>query len=229
MEKINPFIVGSRIKTERATRGFNQQQFGEKIGIQQSAVSAIEKGDRLPTIEQLMSIMELFGRSADFWLFGDVKSINYEQLGTHSEGHMVADSAEIRYQSTVKMPVRALAGAGNPCDLEQLTPIGHITIEADYDGPNIVALQIRGNSMEPNIMNGAHVGVDRTDREIISGQLYAIYIPYEGIVVKRIFVGPELIKIKSDNPAFPDHDLSIDRINWDTFVQGRVKWVLQKY
>lgn len=83
--------------------------------------------------------------------------------------------------------------------------------------------------MEPTIMNGSHVGVDIAEKEIISGQLYAVYIPHEGIVVKRIWIGPELVKIASDNPAAPDHDMMNERINWDTFVQGRVKWTLQRY
>jgi len=129
----------------------------------------------------------------------------------------------------VTMPVRATAGAGYPNCIESLEPIGQITVQRNYDGPNIQVLKVRGNSMEPTIIDGAYIGIDITDKHIISGQLYAVYIPHEGIVVKRIWMGPELVKLESDNKLAPTHDMSIDRIDWETFVQGKVKWVLQEY
>jgi len=206
--------IGERIRIVRGNK--SGSEFGKSIGVSTNMISNYEKGQAWPKAQTLARIIELSRKSADWLLYGN-------------EDDAVAIEGVGACLDIITIPVRAMAGAGDPCDLDQLEPIGHITIESEYNGPSITALLIRGTSMEPNIMNGAHVGVDRTDREIISGQLYAIYIPHEGIVVKRIFVGPELVKIKSDNPTFPDHDMSIDRINWDTFVMGRVKWVLQKY
>ena len=129
----------------------------------------------------------------------------------------------------ITMPVRALGGAGDPCDLQSLEPVRYISVHKDYDGPHIQVVEVRGRSMEPSIMNGAMVGVDVSDKHIESGELYACYIPHEGIVVKRIIMSPETVTIHSDNKNHGDQVVMIDRINWDTFICGRVRWVLQKY
>lgn len=206
--------MGERIRQVRG--GTSGEDFGALLGVSNSMVSVYERGEGWPKPPTLAKIIELSGKDANWLLFGygdDKTSI----------------IAEVQEQYTVSMPVRAMAGAGSPCCIDQMEPIGHIRVDAKYNGPNIHVIEIRGTSMEPTLVDGAHVGVDISDKEIISGQMYAIYIPHEGIVVKRIWLGPELVKIKSDNVLAPDHDMSIDRINWDTFVQGRVKWVIQNY
>lgn len=206
--------IGRRIKLIRGKR--NGEDFGMLIGVSKATVSVYERGDGWLRPETLSKLIDLSGKDADWLLYGrgdDQESIVAEQAPAY----------------TVTMPVRAMAGAGSPCCIEQMEPIGYIRVEPEYDGPNIQVVKIRGTSMEPSIVDGAHVGIDVTDKEVISGQMYAVYMPHEGIVVKRIWIGPELVKIRSDNPQAPDHDMSIERINWETFVQGKVKWVLQKY
>lgn len=204
--------IGARIRSVRDER--TGIEFGKLIGVSNQSVCAYESGAVWPKPQTLAKIIELSGKSADWLLFG-----------IEPDAGSVAEPRP----HTIAMPVRAMAGAGDPCDLDQLEPIGLIHIPIEYNGPTITVLQIRGTSMEPHIKDGAHVGIDRADRRIISGELYAIYIPHEGIVVKRLYLGPEQITIKSDNPLFPDQVMSIDKINWDTFVQGRVKWGFLMY
>jgi len=215
METVDAKKIGNKIRDKRLESKQSQTALAESLGTHQSMISSLENGERLPDIEFVVRFAGLFGVSID-WIVAD----NMEPIST---------VAEPQEEYTVTMPVKAMAGAGNPCCIDQLEPIGHITLDKSYDGPNIQVLLIRGNSMEPTIMDGSYVGIDVTTKEIISGQMYAVFIPHEGIVVKRIWIGPELIKISSDNPGAPDHDMLADRINWDTFVQGRVKWTVQKY
>lgn len=205
--------IGRRIRQIRGE--LNGEAFGKILGLSRAQISVYERGEGWPNREALDKILTYGRKSADWLLYGK-----------GDENTIVAEPPE---QYSVTLPVRAMAGAGVPCCIDELEPIGSITLDKSYDGPNIHVLSIRGNSMEPTIMDGAHVGIDITAKEIISGQMYAVFIPHEGIVVKRIWLGPELIKISSDNPSAPDHDMIADRINWDTFVQGRVKWTVQKY
>lgn len=206
--------IGHRIRAIRGKR--NGDEFGEFIGVSRATVSVYERGEGWPRPETLDKIIQLSGKPADWLLYG------------RGDGELPV-VAEPQEEYTATMPVHALAGAGNPCCIDQLEPIGQIIVQKSYNGPNIHVVEIRGTSMEPTIMDGAHVGVDVTAKEIVSGQMYAVYIPHEGIVVKRIWIGPELVKIASDNPTAPDHDMLSERINWDTFVQGKVKWVIQEY
>lgn len=71
MRKSNSFEIGDRFKQLRINNGLNQTQFADKIGIQQSAVSAIEKGERLPTTDQIVTAANNFNVTSDWILFGD--------------------------------------------------------------------------------------------------------------------------------------------------------------
>lgn len=215
--KTDPKAIGARIKKVLEKKGLTQRALADLLGVTDPTVSAYIRGTSGIPAEVYSFLSELGDVSIDWLING--------RVFTGSATYV----SEAQEEYTVTMPVRTMAGAGQPHCIEQLEPIGYIRVEPEYDGPNIQVVKIRGTSMEPSIVDGAHVGIDVTDKEVISGQMYAVYMPHEGIVVKRIWIGPELVKIRSDNPQAPDHDMSIDRINWDTFVQGRVKWVLQKY
>ena len=130
--------------------------------------------------------------------------------------------------NNVEVNVFALAGAGNPNELLDMEPVAVIVIPLDFYKPSIVPVLIRGRSMEETILDGAIVGVDREDKWIISGEIYAIWIPHEGAVVKRLYLDTEKIICKSDNPKFGDIIVPLGRID-EHFIQGRVKWVIQKY
>jgi transcriptional regulator with XRE-family HTH domain len=59
-------------KRIRALRGFEmtQKEFGEKLGISQSMVSRLEKGE-IPSIELLLRISEVFEKPTDWILKGE--------------------------------------------------------------------------------------------------------------------------------------------------------------
>lgn len=60
--------IARRIRT---LRGFemNQEEFGEKLGISQSMVSRLEKGE-IPSVELLLRISDAFGKSTEWILRG---------------------------------------------------------------------------------------------------------------------------------------------------------------
>lgn len=107
--------------------------------------------------------------------------------------------------------------------------IGGIGISDILYKPGIVVFRVRGNSMSPTISDGALIGMDKGDRQIVSGDVYVVRCPYEGACIRRVFVDGDLIKLvpenrdhqattlKDVNPASPD------------FILGKVKWVIQKF
>lgn len=48
--------IGQRIRDQREDKDFTQGVLGEKVGLTKSAISKIEKGDQIPSIEQLADI-----------------------------------------------------------------------------------------------------------------------------------------------------------------------------
>jgi phage repressor protein C with HTH and peptisase S24 domain len=124
--------------------------------------------------------------------------------------------------------VYALAGAGPARDLVEHEPIEMIVIPKSFWKPSIAAIKVRGRSMEPLILDGAYLGIDREDKWIISGEIYAVWIPYEGAVIKRLYIDPEKITLRSDNKDFPEFSIPVKEASAE-MILGRVKWVLQQF
>jgi len=70
--RLNLREVGRRI---RELRGFDltQSEFARRIGITQSHLSALERGDNEPGAAVLLSISREFGKSVDWLLTGEEK------------------------------------------------------------------------------------------------------------------------------------------------------------
>lgn len=87
-----------------------------------------------------------------------------------------------------------------------------------------------GGSMWPKIQDGRDVLINTADTEPIDGKIYAICMPHDGLVLKRLVweyhpqAGMEVWIIRSDNPdktTFPDKILPPDD---RTRIAGRAVW-----
>lgn len=87
MHTIDPHKIGQRVKAVRIEHKLSQAIFAERLGLKQSAISAIEKGERVPTTEQIILAINEFGYTADWWLFGIDET-------TTGRPHTVADKIE---------------------------------------------------------------------------------------------------------------------------------------
>lgn len=76
-------ILGYRLRELRKENNMSQSDLGKLIGVTKVSVSGYEKGNRIPSLDILNSILDVFGVSADY-LMGreldvvceDNKSIN---------------------------------------------------------------------------------------------------------------------------------------------------------
>jgi transcriptional regulator with XRE-family HTH domain len=62
---------GERVKEVRKFRKMSMEQFGERLGVQKSAISKIEKGDRGLTEQMLKSICREFNVNEEWLRTGD--------------------------------------------------------------------------------------------------------------------------------------------------------------
>ncbi|WP_297137283.1 S24/S26 family peptidase [uncultured Desulfovibrio sp.] len=131
---------------------------------------------------------------------------------------------------SVAIHVYALAGAGPAFDLEENDPLATIRVPLEYAMQCDSALLVKGDSMAWTIKSGGVVGVIRRNFDFVSGEVYAVRLPYEGLSIKRVIVDAasgEYI-IRSDNPdkeKYPDRRLSITE--YADIILGRVVWVWQ--
>ncbi len=68
--RLDPTAIGHRI---REIRGFDltQAELGKILGITQAALSKLEKGQRLPTLEVLLKLRAFCGKSIDWMITGE--------------------------------------------------------------------------------------------------------------------------------------------------------------
>jgi phage repressor protein C with HTH and peptisase S24 domain len=79
-----------------------------------------------------------------------------------------------------------------------------------------------------DLLQGTFVGVDLQDREIVGDKTYAVWIPYEGVTIKLVYVDPEnnILLIQSENPKHPEQRLPVD--GRENLIASRVIWVMQE-
>ena len=69
--KVANSTIGSRIRKARDLSGLTQEELGEKIGIGDKSVSAIERNLNYPSLETLCKISTVLGVSCDYILMGE--------------------------------------------------------------------------------------------------------------------------------------------------------------
>ncbi len=238
--------IGKRIKGYRTSNGLKVKEFSEKIGISQGTLSDIENGKTKPSADTLSLII----RHTDInpnWLLTGHGAFTREPLASYhgrpvlkpipkaaqqKPGGKELSLREATYgEEFARVPVFTLAGARMPKEFSEYEPVETITLPADFSGPGIVTVKVRGRSMEPAIWDGAVAGVNTMVQNIVSGDIYAFWLPYEGAVIKRVFVGYEKLILRSDNPNFPPIELPRKELEADAGTYrllGRVDWIIQK-
>lgn len=204
-EQINLAIPG-RVK--------NVTELADKAGINQPNLSEFVNGNRksmnLETAWKILSVLGLEVRPKQEEILPGIQNLP---------------------EGLTPLPVYAVAGAGPAWDDEEIEPKFYIAVPKQYITKRISTLLVSGESMSPTILDNAVVGVNRDSAEIIQGKIYAVRLPYEGIVVKRIYLdhAKKCFILRSDNKngEFPDIEISFDE--GDTFIYGQVEWVLQSY
>jgi phage repressor protein C with HTH and peptisase S24 domain len=247
--------IAQRLYSLRSDASLSQAAFAAKIGIKQSTYNEIENEKREPSEPIIAAVCYRFPIN-EIWLrtgkgerylkrkeahveieaSGDIKEGTAEEpqfkrevipggvaAGFESEGLLPLNAEEV-----VVMQVYVTGGAGSPYEFIPSEPIEEIVIPRSFYKKSIIPVKVRGRSMERTLRDGAVVGVDRSDRQIVNGELFAVWLPYQGTVIKRLYLNSKRIQLRSDNEEFHSEDIEValDEVD-DNFVQGRVKWALQ--
>lgn len=89
------------------------------------------------------------------------------------------------------------------------------------------------NGMEPSLPRLALAGVAAKTKDeklpVISGEIYALYLPQEGIIFRRVFhnIADNSYTLCFENPALPQNIISFESLQEKLF--GKVSWVLHKF
>ena len=90
---------GTRLKDLRKSRGWSQKTLGDKLGMHKNVISYYEFGRRLPDIETLVSMAQLFHVSVDYLLGLDTSALLFDGLSEAQSLILFALANEFRNKS----------------------------------------------------------------------------------------------------------------------------------
>ena len=107
------------------------------------------------------------------------------------------------------------------------TAIASIEIAETLFRPHLLVVQMEDDGMEPVIRRQAYVGLDRDDVTARSGEIYALDISGEGLVIKRLEpdIAGKRLRLVSASSRHVERSLAL--AGPDYLVIGRVVWVIQ--
>ncbi|MCL4874360.1 LexA family transcriptional regulator [bacterium] len=218
--------LGDRIRQVReGLLNLNQAEFAGKLGFSRLAtISDYETGKRAPDIATLRKIAYMGSVSLD-WLLtgqGSISLLDQARAGSAKDGSFAYGSG------FVKVNIYDPATSGPPGEFPATDPLGSIMVPSADCAPGTAAMKVLGDGMRPSILDGAVAGVHTANKRITSGEIYAVWLDFEGITLKRLFAYPDRIVLKPDNPAFPETAVYTGKPDKE-FIIGRVAWVYQKY
>lgn len=167
---------GSFLKNLRVSLGFSQQDVGDKLGVSQSAVSAWERNNKLPSMQNLIDLSKIYG-------------VSVEEL---SKGERIPVKKEIEYVPSdrtkrfIRVPVIGRIPAGIPIEaIEDIEDWEDFPISDTVPGHRYFALKIKGDSMEPEYRDGDTIIIQEQE-DCQSGDDCAVMVNGNDCTFKRV-------------------------------------------
>lgn len=212
----------ARIRAATHTR--TQTEVAKLLGIKQSSISDAKKKNTIPD-GWLVTLYRACGLEPDWVLYGQEPSTRFAD-GTAAAGVREPTAAY------AAMPNRATVYAMTRTDQESgawvRDPLESIPLPDVLARANLVVVRMDNTSMDPGIRRNAYVGIDCTDNPVRSGEIYALDMPGEGLVIKRLVRDLEnkRLLLLADNPTHQPQSLPLD--NPGVAVVGKAVWVIQE-
>lgn len=202
-------------------KGINSVDLAAKSGVPTSRISEIVTGKtKNPQLKTLQKIADALHVSVDVLTGSNQPSAEKGKQPGGLPAHAVNGTCH-----TVE--IFNMVEGGNGAEPEWHEPVDRRSIPAGFLKAHIRPVLVRGRSMEPTFKNGAIIGIDQSDKQVIEGEAYAVVLPYSGAAVKRLYPQPDGVLIRSDNKEFPEVKLKKEDVP-EYFILGRVCWVVQE-
>lgn len=114
-------IVAQRLRESRKKSGLNQRQAAEKLCVSLSAVASYETGRRLPPIDILVAMSELYGVSCEYLLGTKSARIGAWTILGKSIAELLLSGKVQRIETADENLNRVVKNIMTICNLTQLT------------------------------------------------------------------------------------------------------------
>ena len=168
------------LKQLRHERGYSQQKLAQKLNVSRSTVAMWETGSSEPSLQMIQRI-------------ADVLSVSVAEL--------FGEPADPSAHKGILIPVLGCVQAGLPNEaVEDVLDYEEITPELASTG-EFFALRVRGDSMEPRMVEGDVVIVRKQD-DADSGDVVVALVNGDEVTIKRLKKRPEGILLIANNPTY---------------------------
>lgn len=127
--------IGDHIRKLREEKGWTQQVLGKKLGKKTSTISAYETNAKLPSVDCLIEMAELFDVSLDTLVYGDrsnlisVRALRPEQKELISELTQVFSARHTTAEQSLNCSARLLVTYRNNLEFSFCGPIDFSTAQ----------------------------------------------------------------------------------------------------
>lgn len=221
-----------RLEKARERRNLTQTELAKMLGVSPQSVQQWEAGGTMPRHKRIDTLADKLGVRAQWLIFGQGDMLKpakdelvmHETEITEEKGPLAPDEIEIPYFREVEMA----AGDGRTQVIENHGASMRFSLarlaRAGVQPENAACATIAGKSMEPVIMDGSPVGIDKGCRQIRDGHVYAL--DHGGMLrVKRLYRMPmNRMRVVSDNDEeYPEEVYSLGDPEAPRII-GRVFW-----
>lgn len=217
-------------RIQRATNTRTQVELAEILDIRQSSISDAKRRNSIPA-DWFMKLFEQFGLNPDWLKKGSGPMyLRTEQgytpvdapAGVVCEDVGVYNGPDSKNHIVSVHSTESLPGGDNSVPV-----LGRLSIPQSFACPSLYVVRVDSSGMEPQIRKGAFVGIDMEKCHVSSGELYAVRLPYEGLVIKRAYMDSQngLLVLRSDNKEYPE--LSVPLEGYEAHIAGKVIWIMQ--
>jgi repressor LexA len=209
--------VADNLKNERKKSGLSQKEFADKLGMNARTYASYERGERDISTAVLLSICKALDISSDIL------------LGTNSPAQE-PQIKKIPYSEAdcSRVPLIGRVAAGYSCLAEENIS-EYILTDSDIlkDGYDYFWLKVKGDSMEPTLLEGDLVLV-RAQNVLETPCLAVVTVDQEDGLVKYVDIDTHKITLNSVNPCYPPRifaDKEMNRVS----VVGQVVESKRRY
>ena len=221
-----------RLKALLNERGTTGVDMAGAMGVKVRTFRSWTTGDRTPEKKHLITMADIFGVTTDYLLTGnsapDVPMIDETgDVSAQVKGHLGPDLSDDDFAMIRLNKAHLSAGPGFiPAEEHFYGALAFNRSWLKREGVNPKAaslIRVKGDSMEPTLLDGATVLVDHQRRDpAVRKGIYALRIGDE-LFVKRLEAVDGLLVITSDNTTYSSRALGGAQLV-DVDVIGRVVW-----
>lgn len=202
--------IGERLAMEMERLGLSEGELGRRAGVNQPTIHRIITGDsKNPRQDNVEKIAKALGVTSDWlWRGGDREKVS----------NVVAANFANRAKGDIDIPQYDVAGSMGPGQVapsEYIETIKNITVRTEYlreqgvnfsRAENLAVVTGFGESMEKTFTSGDPLIIDKGVNEVVVDGVYLFSL--DGVLyIKRLQRLPKMIRMISDNDAFPSYDI----------------------